>query len=355
MRVLFVTTRIGFGHLKVSNTLASYLKNILPSCETKTVTYFDFFPQSFQKIINRIYIYTLRVFPKVFGYIYITQKRYKGGGVEFWTRFLGRKYARTISTYSPDLIVITQGLACQWLGRLKKRGLVDCSLAAIITDFIVHPFWVHPEINLYLVATEHMKEDLVSRGISKDGIEITGIPIDPKFTNRYNISKNRLTVFIMGGGWGLGRIDRLLAVIDKMPDSLELLVVTGRNRELYRRLKKMKFRMPVHIYGLVDNISDLMAASDIIITKAGGVTVSELAASGLPAILWDIIPGQEEMNAEFIVKAGAAIRIDNIMDVRDAINKVISSREKMAKCSKDLGRPNSTVDAVRYMRELVHV
>lgn len=349
-RVLFVTTRIGFGHLKVSNTLASYLRNIQPNCETRTVTYFDFFPQRFQKIINRIYIYTLRLFPKVFGYIYITQKRYKGRGVEFWTRFLGRKYARTISTYSPDLIVITQGLACQWLGRLKKRGLVYCPLVAVITDFTVHPFWVHPEINLYLVATEDMKEDLVSRGIHMDRIAVTGIPIDPRFGNRYNIIKNRLTVLVMGGGWGLGRMDRLLGIIDKMDNQLELLVVTGRNRQLYRRLKKMRFRKPVHIYGLVDNISELMATSDIIITKAGGVTVSELLASGLPAILWDIIPGQEEMNAEYLVKAGIAVRIDNIMDIRNAINRVVLSRY-----SRNLGRPNSTIDAVRYLRELVHV
>lgn len=355
MCVLFVTTRIGFGHLKVSNTLASYFKNILPDCITQTVTYFDFFPPRFQKIINRIYIYVLRLFPRVFGYIYITQERYRGRGVEFWTRFLGKKYARVIRDYSPHLIVITQGLACQWLGRLKKRGLVECPLTAVITDFTVHPFWVHPEINLYLVATEYMKEDLVSRGISRDRIAVTGIPIDPRFGNRYNIIKNTHTVLVMGGGWGLGRMDRLLEIIDKMDNPLEILVVTGRNRELYRRLKKMKFRMPVHIYGLVDNISELMAGSDFIITKAGGVTVSELAASGLPAILWDIIPGQEEMNAEYLVKAGAAVRIDNISDVRDAINSVISSRDKIAKCSKDLGRPDSTIDAVRHIRELIHV
>jgi processive 1,2-diacylglycerol beta-glucosyltransferase len=136
---------------------------------------------------------------------------------------------------------------------------------------------------------------------------------------------------------------------------LELLVVTGRNRGLYRRLKKKKFNLPIRIYGKVDNISELMAASDIIITKAGGVTISELLASGLPAILWDIIPGQEEGNSDYLVNAGVAVKIKNISDIRDAINKVVLSQQIMARCSQGLGKPNSTMDAVGYLRNLIHV
>lgn len=349
-RVLFVTTKIGFGHERVSNTLASAIKKMLPDCTAKTVTYFDFFPPRFQRLINAIYIYGLRWFPKVFAYIYLAQKRYKGGGVEFWFRFFGKKYAEIIKTYAPSLIVITQGLACQWLGRLKKKGLVNCPLAAIITDFVVHPFWIHPEVNFYIVATESMKDDLVSRGISRSRVTASGIPIDQMFNVTYNADKEKSAVLIMGGGWGLGKMDSILTIIDSMELPLQLLVVTGRNRGLYRRLKKKKFNKPIRIYGLVDNVSELMSESRIIITKAGGVTVSELLASGLPAILWDIIPGQEEINADYLVRAGVAIKINKIGDIKDAIKKVMSFQR-----NKNLGKPNSTFDAVNSLTHIIHV
>lgn len=366
-RILFVTTKIGFGHERVSNTLANAIRNTIPECNTKIVTYFDFFPPRFQKIINTIYIYGLKWFPEVFGYIYLTQKRYKGGGVRFWSRFLGNRYADVIRRYSPDLIVITQGLACQWLGRLKKKRLIRCKLAAVITDFSVHPFWLSSGIDLYIVATQDMKEDLISRGVSSDRIVSTGIPIDSRFSVKYNkeelaekigLKKDFITVLIMGGGWGLGSVERILMVIDKIELPLELLVVTGKNRGLYRKLKKKKFNLPIHIYGKVDNISELMAVSSIIVTKAGGVTVSELLASGLSAILWDVIPGQEEANADYIVTRGVAIEVNRISDIRDIIRDLVMSqkiRHKMQMCSKDLGKPDSTMDAVRYLERLIHV
>ncbi|MDZ7376109.1 MAG: UDP-N-acetylglucosamine--LPS N-acetylglucosamine transferase, partial [candidate division KSB1 bacterium] len=174
--------------------------------------------------------------------------------MDFWFRFLGRKYAGVIKRYSPDLIVITQGLACQWLGRLKTKGLIDVPLAAVITDFIVHPFWVSNKIDLYIVANEEMRDELVCRGISKDKIVVTGIPIDPRFNivydktflmNKLELTKDRIKVLVMGGGWGLGRMDRILTIIDKMSLPLELLVITGRNRRLYRRLRNRNFALPV--------------------------------------------------------------------------------------------------------------
>lgn len=366
-RILFVTSKIGFGHERVSHTLESAIKSAIPGCYTKTATYFDFFPPRFQKLINTIYIYGLRLFPEVFGYIYLAQKRYRGGGVDFWYRILGRRYADVIEKFSPDLIVITQGLACQWLGRLKKKGLIRCALTAVITDFVVHPFWVSQEIDLYIVATERMKKDLISRGISNEKIEVTGVPIDVRFNNSYDKNKiskriglkgESVKVLIMGGGWGLGKMDKVLMAMDGLGLPLELLVITGRNRGLYRRLKNKRFNLSVHVYGKVDNVSELMAVSDIIITKAGGVTVSELLASGLPAILWDIIPGQEEANADCLVNAGAAVEINDVADIKDMITKMVLSsemRHRMHASSRKLGKPNSAFNAVKYIERLINV
>lgn len=366
-RVLFVTTKIGFGHERVSQILADAIKKSFPECQNKITTYFDFFSPKFQAMINKLYVYGLRWFPNVFGYIYLGQKRYKGTGVNFWSSFLGRKYASLIRIYSPDLIIITQGLACQWLGGLKKKGLISAPLVAVITDFIAHPFWIHSEIDQYIVASDEMKNDLISRGIPSSKIIASGIPVDSRFSEecdkkyirrKNDLADDILTVLIMGGGWGLGRIDEVLLLIEKMEIPMQLLVVTGKNRILYRKLKNKKFRFPVHVYGKVDNINELMAVSDMIITKAGGVTISELLASGLPAIIWDVIPGQEEANTRYLVKNKAGIKARNIGEIADVLKKMVLSenaRTNMQRQSKLLGRPNSTIEAVRYIKRLLDV
>lgn len=366
-RILFVTTKIGFGHERVSHILADAIRDSFSGCLVKTTTYFDYFPRGFQNLINRLYIYGLKWFPKVFGYIYLAQRYYKGSGVDFWSRFLGNKYARLIKSYSPDLIIITQGLACQWLGRLKKNGQINAPLVAIITDFIVHPFWISPQIDLYVVANEDMKHDLVLRVIDKDKIISSGIPIDPNFAAVYDrdkirdklrLDKQREIILIMGGGWGLGGIEKVLPVIDDIDISLQILVVTGKNRQLYRRLKNTKFNKTVHIYGKIDNIPELMTVSDLIITKSGGVTVSEILASGLPAIIWDIIPGQEEANAEFLLKNGVGFKAGNIDEIGGMLKVLITSedvRRKMHLNAARLGKPDSTRDAVAHIGNLIHV
>lgn len=360
-RILFVTTKIGFGHIKVSNTLAQSCKNILSECSVKIVAYFDFFPPQFSFFINFLYFYALKLFPKVFGYIYISQKKYKGKGIDFWYRIFGTRYASVIRSYMPDIVIITQGLACQWLARLKRNGLISCPLVAVLTDFIVHPFWVANEINLYIVANQDMKKDLISRGISEDIIKVTGIPIDPRFNilydrdlimKKYKINKNNIVALIMGGGWGLGSINEIVKQIDFMDLNLELLIVCGKNRRLFRKIKNAKFRLPVHVYGKVDNMSELMSASDFIITKAGGVTVSELLAKGLPAIIWDVIPGQEEANAAYLVENGAAVLSSDIQSMKNSINTLVlfsNDRDRMRECSEKLAMLDSTYKAVRYI------
>lgn len=366
-RILFITTKIGFGHERVSHILASALLESIPECTVKIATYFDFFPRRFQSIINTVYVYGLRLFPRVFGYIYLTQKRYKGTGVDFWSKFLGGKYANLIKAYVPDIIIITQGLACQWLGRLKKKGLISVPIIAVVTDYIIHPFWVSSEIDRYIVANEGMRDDLILRGIQADKIAASGIPIGPRFSNisdkdkirtKLDLSCKKLTILIMGGGWGLGKIDKVALAMDETGISAQLLVVTGKNRSLYRKIKNKKFNLMVRVYGKVDNINELMAAGDIIITKAGGVTASELLASGLPAVLWDIIPGQEEANANYLTENGAAVRVEDLLEMTDTIKKMAGSDDlmcRMRESGRRLGKPNSTMDAVENIRRLIYV
>lgn len=353
-RILFVTTEIGFGHQQVTNTLASTIRKIIPECNTKIVSYFDFFPSRFELLINRIYLWGLTWFPHVFGYIYLTQKRYRGKGIGFWARMLGSRYAKVIELYFPDLIIITQGLACQWLGWLKRRGLIKVPLAGVITDFTVHPFWVAREIDQYIVATEEMREELISRGIVPDRVAVLGIPIDPVFGTSYNKDKSGKIVLVMGGGWGLGRLDKVVDELVKIKYPVQLLVVTGSNESLYQKLIKKQYGVSVHIYGRVNNISELMAVSDLVVTKPGGVTISELLAMGLPAVLWDVIPGQEEANCEYLVRAGVARKANGFKGVAELVSELVSSPEEitsMGISAQRLGRPNAAVDSARLLRK----
>ena len=362
-----VTTKIGFGHINVSRALTESLKREIPGGNLRTVSYFDFLPGWIQYLIINVYLYGLLNLPGVLKRIYIRQNsRATGGQHGFWSRYAERCYAGIIKDYNPQLIIVIQGLACQWLARLKTSGLVSCPIVAVITDFTAHPFWVFSQIDRYFVATGQVKNDLIRKGIAGEKIVISGIPVSPEFGRCYNKRKikeemgldpNKISLLAMGGGWGVGKMDKILERINCLDLSLEVMVVAGNNRRVYDKLKKRSYKLPVIIYGMLNDVSRLMAASDIIITKAGGVTVAEALSQGLVILLVNNIPGQEKDNASYLVKSGAAIQAARIDEIGDRLRDIIKSdnlRNRMQCASRQIGVPDSTGNIVREIKELVY-
>ncbi|MCG2706946.1 MAG: hypothetical protein L6254_05340, partial [Candidatus Omnitrophica bacterium] len=168
------------------------------------------------------------------------------------------------------------------------------------------------------------KEQLILEGVKEDKIKEFGIPVESKFFKRYdrdalceklNIQKDKFTVLMVTGSFGIGPIEEIINLLYK---DVQILAVCANNRRLYARLKNKNYPN-TRAYGFVDNMPELMAASDIIITKPGGVSISEILAMELVPIFISAIPGQETENIKVLRKYKVGITPNSIADIRNIV------------------------------------
>ena len=268
-----------------------------------------------------------------------------------------------IKNYSPGVIVCTQVLPCMFCAKLKERGIISTPLVAVITDFGVHSYWIRPGVNAFIVPNSEVGKVLLTKGVSAKAIYEYGIPIDKRFglakdrlkmRERLGLDPDRFTVLLMGGGAGLlfdlrGAIKRW----QKRNLPIQMLLVAGENEELKRRVVELKsrIRMPILVYGFIDNIDELMAASDLIITKPGGLTVSEAIASDLPIVLVRVIHGQEENNLKFLLGKGVALD-GGKREIGKLLCKLYENPQELddlKRRAKDFAYPDSAADIAQFI------
>jgi processive 1,2-diacylglycerol beta-glucosyltransferase len=222
----------------------------------------------------------------------------------------------------------------------------------VVTDFEAHALWMEPCVDLYCVAAEETKARLVARGAAPDNVVVTGIPIAGKFTGRRETGAARRslglepgvsTLLVLSGGFGMGPVGKILDRLDDVDQTIQEVVVCGRNRALQQKLAARNYRHPTRVLGFVTNMHELMAAADLILTKPGGLTSSEALACGKPLLIIDPIPGQETANADFLLERGAAVKINSVDDLPFRISRLLGSKKlrAMARAAQALGRPEA--------------
>jgi processive 1,2-diacylglycerol beta-glucosyltransferase len=271
-----------------------------------------------------------------------------------------RALIRLTTREKPDIVVCPHFLPGSVLAGLKAKLGFKLRIISVVTDFRTHSFWVHKEIDQYIVGYEETREDLISWGIEKEKIKVLGIPIGRAFSRkedrfqlrkRLGLEPGLFTILIVSGGFGVGPMGRL---VDELVDisvrtqvKFQLLVVCGHNRRLFRKFSNIHYPIGAFIFGFVNNMHELMQASDLLITKSGGLTISEALASGIvPLVIWPI-PGQEENNARVLLKHNMAIKLDCLGQLETTIGRLFVFPWELAKIEENirrLSRPGASED-----------
>lgn len=330
------------GHSKAASNIAEALvyRNyaIKPLC-INGLKYF--YPQG-DKIINLIYALTIKHFPHLWGKIYDRKKIIKTlSPLRRKVNFRSfNKLNSLIKEFQPQCVVATQAFPCGLVADYKEKYNLRLPLIAIVTDYHPHRFWIHPYVDKYVVACQEAKDFLIREGIAEEKVKILGIPISVNFLNTY--PRVQLTkelgfledipcILIMGGGWGLGPIKKIVHILEEVNYPLQMAVVCGKNISLYNWFKKnaTNFKKPVHYFPYIDYVYKIMDISDIVITKAGGITVSEALAKGLGIIITQPIPGQEEKNVEYLSCKKAAIILNNLSDLEEILIYLLGNKKHL--------------------------
>lgn len=312
-RVLLLSEAFGTGHTMAAEAIKEGAKLLKPDWEFRVIELGANLSPHLSQWIAQFYMKTLQYSPKLWGVVY-RKGKYQPlrPAYEFLLhRLLYNQIKQVLEAYKPDFVVCTHPFPSAVISRLKRAGL-ELPLYTVITDFGMHGAWISSGVDQYFVPSMKVREQMMQLGVPGDKIQVTGIPTHPKFWIKKEKSAVRAklgladqpTLLCMGGGMGIGLSEALLSTIALFQNRLQILFVAGKNRALYQMLEeRSEFRHPnFHLYGFVDFVDELMDAADLLITKPGGVTCSEAIAKGIPMILLDPIPGQEEDNLEYLLE-----------------------------------------------------
>ena len=316
-RLLILSASAGAGHNRAAEAIHESARPYSPGTETLWVDSLKYTNRVFAKLYEQSYVWMASHSPSLWGFLYKQMgKKVENPPleklVEMHDRLTYRKLMAHVEEFKPDAVVCTHFLPAQVL--LNKR--LEVPVYVVVTDYDAHTLWLHRRAAGYFVGSAEVKVQLARYGYPAEKIHVTGIPIHPVFSQevpREPSVKPRL--LFMSGGFGMGHMEEALERILAIHVPFELTVVAGKNEPMRKRLEKIAGgRAAVH--GFVGNVHELMARSDLIITKAGGLTVSECLARRLPMVIFSPIPGQEECNADYLLELGAAVKA-RTLDVLD--------------------------------------
>jgi len=366
-RILVLSASVGAGHLRAAQAVELALRELDREAHVENQDVMEFTNGVFRQLYAKSYLDLVNRAPYVLGYFYDLMDRppspqQKSDRLRRLVEKLNlRKFLKFLRSEPWDIVVNTHFLPAEMIAHLKRKGEFTAPQFTVTTDFETHRLWVNQPCERYFTATGEGAAYLAHLGVPRETIEVTGIPIHPAFTRPHNraellaghqLSGDRPIVLQLGGGFGVGPVEKIYRTLLEVDAPLEIIVVAGRNEELRAALGEIE--VPPghrgHVLGFTDVMHELMAVADLVVTKPGGLTSSEALASGAAMVIVNPIPGQEARNSDFLLEHGAAIKVNNTATLSHKLTVLLRHHDRLAglkSAAKSLGRPQAAFDVAR--------
>ncbi|MDP1853688.1 MAG: glycosyltransferase [Candidatus Omnitrophota bacterium] len=354
MKILIVYATAGAGHRKASEAIYKEAKK--RGLDVAIVDILDFTHPAVKYLYSEGYLFLIKRAPFIWRILFSVTDKLRNNIFSRIAYLLNKhsyaKYLDFLEKEKVDLVISTHFMSSEITGYVKQK--LNIRLVSVVTDFCLHSMWFNAFVDKYCVASDSVRERLVFLGAPGERIEFTGIPIDAAFSQNYErkemaeklgVSPDLFTLLVMTGEVGIGPIAE---IIDSLKEDVQLLVVCGKNKQLLEELKKIGHRN-LKIFGLVNNVYELMSVSDLVVTKPGGLTISEALSKTLPMIFFSIIPGQETGNARIIQEYGAGIIAQDVDSIKKAVLELKKSPEKLAEYKVNASRISHPDAAARIL------
>lgn len=370
-KIMIMTASVGCGHDQVAGIIKKQLLDKHKNIEIKIIDFIDIFPPAMGQFIKSAYLKMIDKAPNWYNLLYkLTAKTGQKNKVSsIFTYKYKKKICALIRAFNPHMVLFTNPFPLILVSQLKRKNKINTYTASIITDYTAHSVWLDPTINSYFVGSNILKKEMTDRGISAFKIHVTGIPVDRKFNVPVNreekmaelgLDVNIPTVLIMGGGLGLGSIEEILETTNKINRPLQLIVIAGKNESLKHELENRMYNQKhnVKVLGFCNNVHELMECSHLLISKSGGLTMTEAVIKKLPILVFNPIPGQEMKNAQYFSNMGAAMYLKDLKEVNNAIDELLyrkpEKRQRMVERCSMICKPYAAEDVSDFILERIN-
>ena len=358
MKILVVYATAGAGHRKAAEAIYHGFKSSGSPHDVVLVDSLDHTNPFFKKSYPGMYTFLITTIPGLWGFFFalldikalrplvaIVRRVYNGVNAAGFQRYLVKE--------NFDYIISTHFLGTEVSAALKRAGKIKSRIITVVTDFDVHSIWLAEGVDHYTGASEFTKNKIISLGVPAARVSVTGIPTHENFAKPKNATELRVkmglktgcfTVLLATGSFGIGPIEE---IIRELKD-FQVAVICGHNKDLFERLNALNSGS-AKIFGLVSNMDEMMALSDAMITKPGGLSISEALVSGLPMIFFNAIPGQETNNIKVLASYGVGISGVTVSQMPAELKRLASSPAEMAALKsriKALARPDAVKDII---------
>jgi processive 1,2-diacylglycerol beta-glucosyltransferase len=373
-RVLLLSATSGAGHVRAAQALEKAF-SARGDCLVEHIDALQYVSKLFQRIYDKAYISMVRRAPELMGVLYdrTDQPWHHPRRRLALDRLNTGPMIRLLKRIQPDLCVATHFLPAEIIAWLIAKGKLRARNAIVVTDYDVHAMWLCRTVDRYYLALDEAKEYLARIGVSREKLLVTGIPIDPLFATPFSRSDARKQlgldattsmILISAGGYGIGPLEQLVKDLLALERPWQIVAIAGKSEKTRKRLEeiareagKLQSGSPrLCAVGFTTEMDKYMAAADLMVGKAGGLTTSEALARALPMALIEPIPGQEERNADHLLEAGAAIRCNNLPAAAWKIAALFDDAgrfSRMRDAARGLGKPGAAAriaeDGIRLL------
>ncbi len=394
MRVLILAATTGGGHMRAADALKEYILSQDENAEIKIEDVIEYISPFVNKAVTGGYVYMAKNTPTMYGTFYKSiddENSPVNRTVEMVTVSFKKRLMPLIEEFKPDIIVTTHSLATELYASLKKLLGLKIPIISILTDFAIHQTYIYEGVDAYVVSSRKMVDDLVSRGVERVRVYPYGIPVKQEFYKEIDrltafesegLDPELPTILIMAGSFGVTDILKIYHKIVKSPEDFQIIVITGKNEKLYdnfeRYLKRITIKntlaeineiikpnskkrrrivsKPTKLLYFTNEVEKYMHMADLIVTKPGGLTVTEAISVGLPMAIFKAIPGQEEQNADFLVSKNMAVRLEKDKTCTTMITRLLREPDRldgMKKSIREFSKGNSAKNIYILMQELI--
>ena len=369
-KVLILSTSAGTGHLRAAAALEKACHQIPGIAEVAHVDALAFTNKLFRDFYSKLYIKLVQDAPTLLGWWYEkSDEPWKTDRMRLLLdRLNTRPLVRLLGKMQPDITVCTHFMPAEIISHLITQKAIQAKLSIVVTDFDFHAMWLSRAFHRYFVALDETKAYLTTLGLPGDRITVSGIPVDPEFGRHLDKAALRQklglrtdcpAIVVSAGALGVNPAEQVVKSLRQMSQRAQVVVICGKNPEARARVEAELAKAvespgmaEFRVLGYVEDMPSWMGAADLLVSKPGGMTSAEAMASGLPMVIYDPIPGQEERNSDQLLEKGAAIKCNEISILGYKVSKLLAEPgrlETMRQAARKMGQPEAAAKVVQTL------